>query len=94
MRQAIGAALRRGKVDANLYLKSAAGTQRSLELDRTLLDELLARVEQVRARLAGRRAGEPARSAALAGRGARSRSGCEPGAGRRRWNCCAKRWRS
>ncbi|MGH8178239.1 MAG: YicC/YloC family endoribonuclease [Steroidobacter sp.] len=49
-RQTIGAALRRGKVDANLYLKSAAGTQRSLELDVGLLDEIVARVEQVRAR--------------------------------------------
>jgi uncharacterized protein (TIGR00255 family) len=51
IRQTIGAQLRRGKVDANLYLKSAAGMQRSLELDPQLLDELLARVEQVRARL-------------------------------------------
>ena len=32
-RQTIAAALRRGKVDASLYLKSASGTQRSLELD-------------------------------------------------------------
>jgi uncharacterized protein (TIGR00255 family) len=51
VRQAIAAALRRGKVDANLYLKSAAGTQRALELDPQLLNELLARVEQVRAQL-------------------------------------------
>lgn len=51
VRQAITAALRRGKVDANLYLKSAAGTQRSLELDSHLLDELVARVEQVRGQL-------------------------------------------
>ena len=51
IRQAIGAALRRGKVDANVYLKSAAGAQRSLELDNGLLDEVLARVEQVRSRL-------------------------------------------
>jgi uncharacterized protein (TIGR00255 family) len=50
-RQAIAAALRRGKVDASLYLKAASGSQRSLELDNSLLDELLARVEQVRARL-------------------------------------------
>lgn len=50
VRQAIGAALRRGKVDANLYLKSAAGTQRSIQLDTQLLDELLARVAEVRAR--------------------------------------------
>ncbi len=50
-RQAIAAALRRGKVDASLYLKAANGTQRSLELDGALLDELLARVAQVRARL-------------------------------------------
>src|SRR5678815_3005623 len=50
-RQAIAAALRRGKVDASLYLKAASGSQRSLELDDTLLDEVLARVAQVRARL-------------------------------------------
>lgn len=50
-RQTIAAALRRGKVDATLYLKASAGTQRSLELDALLLDELLARVEQVRAQL-------------------------------------------
>jgi uncharacterized protein (TIGR00255 family) len=50
-RQAIAAALRRGKVDASLYLKAASGSQRSLELDGTLLEELLARVAQVRARL-------------------------------------------
>jgi uncharacterized protein (TIGR00255 family) len=51
VRQTIGAALRRGKVDANLYLKSAAGAQRSLELDAGLLAEVLARVEQVRSQL-------------------------------------------
>lgn len=51
VRQAIAGALRRGKVDANLYLKSAAGTQRSLELDTQLLDQLVARVEQVRGTL-------------------------------------------
>lgn len=51
IRQTVGAALRRGKVDANLYLKSAAGAQRSLELDAGLLEEVLARVEQVRLRL-------------------------------------------
>jgi uncharacterized protein (TIGR00255 family) len=50
-RQAIAAALRRGKVDASLYLRAASGSQRSLELDNSLLDELLARVEQVRAQL-------------------------------------------
>ena len=51
VRQTIGAALRRGKVDASVYLKSAAGAQRSLELDEGLLAEVLRRVEQVRARM-------------------------------------------
>ena len=51
VRQAVAASLRRGKVDANLYLKSAAGSLRSLELDPQLLNELLARVEQVRGQL-------------------------------------------
>lgn len=51
VRQAIAAALRRGKVDANVYLKSAAGTQRSLDIDTQLLDQLTARVDQVRGQL-------------------------------------------
>src|SRR5690606_31807035 len=51
IRQAIGRALRRGKVDANIYLKSAAGTQRALELDAQLLDQLAARIDEVRERL-------------------------------------------
>jgi len=51
VRQAIAGALRRGKVDANVYLKSAAGTQRALDLDAQLLDQLVARVEQVRGQL-------------------------------------------
>jgi uncharacterized protein (TIGR00255 family) len=51
VRQAIAAALRRGKVDANVYLKSAAGTQRSLDIDSQLLEQLLARVDQVRRQL-------------------------------------------
>lgn len=51
IRQSIGAALRRGKVDANIYLKSAAGTQRALQLDLTLLDEVIARVREVGARV-------------------------------------------
>ena len=51
VRQSIGAALRRGKVDANVYLKSAAGTQRSLDIDTQLLDQLVARVDQVRGQL-------------------------------------------
>jgi uncharacterized protein (TIGR00255 family) len=50
-RQVIGASLRRGKVDANLYLKSAAGIQRKLDVDTALLDEVLARLEQVRSRM-------------------------------------------
>jgi len=51
VRQQIGASLRRGKVDANLYLKSAAGAQRKLEIDPTLLDEVLARLGEVRSRM-------------------------------------------
>ncbi len=51
IRQQIGAALRRGKVDANIYLKSAAGTQRALQPDVTLLDEVIARVREVSARI-------------------------------------------
>ncbi|HKE94888.1 MAG TPA: YicC/YloC family endoribonuclease [Povalibacter sp.] len=51
IRQAIGTALRRGKVDANLYLKAATGGQYALEIDTALLDELVARVTDIRARV-------------------------------------------
>ncbi|HEY5806359.1 MAG TPA: YicC/YloC family endoribonuclease, partial [Povalibacter sp.] len=51
IRQTITAALRRGKVDANLYLKSTGGTQHSIEIDTAVLDELVARVAEVRSRV-------------------------------------------
>ena len=51
IRQLIAAALRRGKVDANIYLKSAAGNQRALELDLNLLNEVIGRVHEVRERI-------------------------------------------
>jgi uncharacterized protein (TIGR00255 family) len=51
IRQTIGTQLRRGKVDANLYLKSAAGARRNLELDNALLEELLRRATDVRAQV-------------------------------------------
>jgi uncharacterized protein (TIGR00255 family) len=51
IRQTISGALRRGKVDANLYLKPAVGMQRKLDIDTALLDEVLARLEQVRGRM-------------------------------------------
>ena len=51
VRQAIGNGLRRGKVDANLYLKTTTGTARKLELDGAILDELLARIADVRRRV-------------------------------------------
>jgi uncharacterized protein (TIGR00255 family) len=51
IRQMIGTQLRRGKVDANLYLKSAVGARRNLELDNALLEELLRRATDVRAQV-------------------------------------------
>ena len=51
IRQTITAALRRGKIDANLYLKSASGSTQSLEIDTALLDTLVARLEEVRGRV-------------------------------------------
>jgi uncharacterized protein (TIGR00255 family) len=51
IRQVIAASLRRGKVDANIYLKSAAGNQRALELDLSLLNEVIGRVQEVRERI-------------------------------------------
>jgi uncharacterized protein (TIGR00255 family) len=51
VRQVISTSLRRGKVDVSFNLKAAAGAQRQLEIDTALLDEVLARVDQVRARM-------------------------------------------
>jgi uncharacterized protein (TIGR00255 family) len=52
VRQLLGGALKRGKVDANLYLKTAAGTVQSLELDEALLAQLLGQLAHVGSKLA------------------------------------------
>jgi uncharacterized protein (TIGR00255 family) len=51
LRQLIAGSLRRGKVDANIYLKSATGTQRALEVDVAFVKELSARIDEVRQHL-------------------------------------------
>ncbi len=51
LRQSIAGELRRGKVDASLYLKTAAGAVDALELDTDALSRLIDRIEQVRTRL-------------------------------------------
>ncbi len=53
LRQHLAAALRRGKVDAGLYLRSTAAAPASLEINRPLLEQLLQRAAEVDA-LAGR----------------------------------------
>ena len=57
VRQLIGGALKRGKVDANLYLKTAQGSVHSLELDEAVLDQLLAQLARVRGKLAAQSGG-------------------------------------
>ena len=52
-RQAIAATLRRGKVEASLYVRPAAATNAGLELDDALLEQLIERAVDVRTRLAG-----------------------------------------
>lgn len=47
IRQRIQAALRRGKVDANLYLKSAAATAAPVELNRELIGQLSTALREV-----------------------------------------------
>ncbi|HEY5810010.1 MAG TPA: YicC/YloC family endoribonuclease [Povalibacter sp.] len=59
VRQAITAALRRGKVDANLYLKSSATDQHAIEINTVLLDQLSARMAEVRSRIDGTAAVSP-----------------------------------
>ena len=51
IRQSIGAVLKRGKVDANLYLKAGTSSGVSLELDEPMLEQLLAQLERVRSKL-------------------------------------------
>ena len=46
-RQLVGANLRRGKVDAGLYLRSTAAAPQSLELNRPLVEQLLQRAAEV-----------------------------------------------
>ena len=52
VRQLIGTVLKRGKVDANLYLKATPGTLQGLEVDEALLEQLLAQAVHVRGKLA------------------------------------------
>jgi uncharacterized protein (TIGR00255 family) len=59
-RQAIAGQIRRGKFDATLQFRPAAGATASLELDSALLEELVAKVQEVTAR-ARSRIGELAR---------------------------------
>jgi uncharacterized protein (TIGR00255 family) len=50
-RQAISAAVRRGKVDATLYFRPAVAGARELQLDDELLDQLVVQVSHVRGKL-------------------------------------------
>jgi uncharacterized protein (TIGR00255 family) len=50
-RRAIGAAARRGKVDASFYVRPAPGGGRELALDQELLDRLIENVSAVRRRI-------------------------------------------
>jgi uncharacterized protein (TIGR00255 family) len=50
-RRAIGAAARRGKVDASFYVRPAAGAGREFALDGELLDKLVENARAIRARL-------------------------------------------
>jgi uncharacterized protein (TIGR00255 family) len=56
VRQALTAGLRRGKVDAGVYLRATAATVSSLEINQPLLDQVLQRAREVADRL-GDRAG-------------------------------------
>ncbi len=52
VRQLIGASLRRGKVDANLYLKATAGTSPAIEVNDELVGQLLKQVAELHHRMA------------------------------------------
>lgn len=50
-RQTIASALRRGKVDANIYLKTASGSAQAIELNDELVNQLLATVAKLERRM-------------------------------------------
>src|SRR3970040_2850175 len=53
-RQAIGVALRRGKVDCTLNYRASPGAQSAIEINQTLVAELLTRAREITA-LAGQK---------------------------------------
>jgi uncharacterized protein (TIGR00255 family) len=53
VRQVLSANLRRGKVDAGVYLRSTAATATGLEINQLLLDQVLQRVREVSDQLGG-----------------------------------------
>ncbi len=53
-RQAIAAAVRRGKLDATLQFRSARGVSAALDIDEPFLDELLVRAQEVTRRATAR----------------------------------------
>ena len=53
VRQVLGGSLRRGKVEAGLYLRSSSGASPALELDRPMVEELLRRAAEVGGMLGG-----------------------------------------
>ena len=52
LRQRIGAALRRGKIDVSLYLRTGGAAPAATEIDAQALGQLLARIASVREQLA------------------------------------------
>ncbi len=52
-RQLLGAALRRGKVDAAVYLKGSAATTPALELNKPLVEQLMKRASEVGSMVGG-----------------------------------------
>ena len=76
-RQAIAAAVRRGKVDCSLHFRPA-GSPGALEVDAELLASFTERARKIAAQAGAAARIEVARSAALAGRGARARPRCRP----------------
>ena len=53
MRQLLGGSLRRGKVEAGLYLRSTTATTPQLELNRPMVEQLLRRAADVGSMLGG-----------------------------------------
>ena len=90
VRQLLGAALRRGKVDAGIYLRGTQAQAAVIEINRPLIEQLARSIDDVAASAGASRTRQSARPVALAGRDSRGRDATRLRCWPRQWSWCAK----